>query len=233
MTTIIGYQLGLVPYEKAYRLQHELADRRKNGQISDCVLLLEHLPVITLGRRGNPAHILAPSTLLMQGNIAVYRVERGGDATYHGPGQVVAYPIFDLHARKLGASDYMHRLEEAVIRMLADYGIQAHRREGYIGVWVNRNKICAMGVRIRHGVTLHGLALNVNPCMAHWSLIVPCGIRDGGVTSIAQEIGVAPSDVPLRLAEHLAHVFSSSLTWGDPATLPWEAAMARDAPEIP
>lgn len=233
MNQITCYSLGLVPYEDAYCLQHELADRRLNGQIGDCVLLLEHPPVITLGRRGNPAHILVPPSLLAQENIPVYRIERGGDATYHGPGQVIVYPILNLHARELGAGDYMHRLEEAVIRTLAEYGIQAHRRPGYIGVWVHQNKICAMGVRIRRGVTLHGLALNVNPCMEHWALIVPCGIYDGGVTSIAQELGCSPKDVPFRLANHLGRVLESNIVWGEPTSLPWDAARQRGAPEPP
>ena len=210
--------LGLEPYGPALEMQHTLVDWRQREIIGDVLLLLEHPPVITLGRRGDEAHILASPELLQREGIEVYRVERGGDVTYHGPGQLVGYPILHLPSYDLGASDYMHLLEEVIARTLADYGLVTHRREGIIGVWVGNNKIAALGVRIKRGVTFHGFALNVAPNMSHWSLIIPCGITDGGVTSMALELPKAPpiSEVRARLARHFAELFNVDLV---PSTL--------------
>jgi len=133
--------------------------------------------------------------------------------TYHGPGQLVGYPILYLPDHNLGASDYMHRLEDVLALALADYGIKTHRREGIIGVWVGENKIAALGVRIRGQVTYHGWALNVAPDMRHWEYIIPCGITDGGVTSMAREMGAAPSmaGVRARVAARFAELFHATL----------------------
>lgn len=219
--------LGLEPYGPILELQNTLVDWRQRELISDVLLLLEHPPVITLGRRGNEAHILASPGLLHREGIEVHRVERGGDVTYHGPGQLVGYPILHLPSYGLGASDYMHLLEEVIARTLADYGLVTHRRDGIIGVWVGNNKIAALGVRIKRGVAFHGFALNVAPNMFHWTLIIPCGITDGGVTSIALELPEAPpiSDVRARIAQHFAELFEVDLI---PTTLSalQEAAMS-------
>ncbi len=198
--------LGIQPYDAAHQLQLELVEARQRGLIGDTLLLLEHEPVITLGRRAEEGHILAAPEALAREGVVVRRIERGGDVTYHGPGQLVAYPILHLPSHGLGASDYMHGLEQVVMATLSTYGIETHLREGIIGVWVGQNKIAALGVRIRRGVSFHGLALNVAPNMDHWGTIIPCGITDGGVTSMALELGQAPSmaEVRGRLAEHLA-----------------------------
>ncbi len=205
--------LGRAHYDPVHALQLALVEARYEGRIPDTLVLVEHEPVITLGRRADPQHILAPPELLAAEGITVRPIERGGDVTYHGPGQVVAYPIVHINERGLGASDYMHALEGVVAATLRDYGLESYLREGLIGVWVCGNKIAALGVRIRRGVTFHGLALNVSPDMRHWSYIVPCGITDGGVTSLAAELGVAPplAEVQGRLAAHWAQAFEAEL----------------------
>ncbi|MEN6479450.1 MAG: lipoyl(octanoyl) transferase LipB [Anaerolineales bacterium] len=222
MTVMWQVDLGRMAYEPVWALQHRLVERRIAGEGPDTLLYVEHDPVITLGRRADPVNILAsPETLHAQG-IHVLRIERGGDVTYHGPGQLVGYPIVHLPSLGLGASDWMHALEDALALALADLGIATHRREGVIGVWVGDNKIAALGVRIRRGVTFHGFALNVAPNMAHWSLIVPCGIRDGGVTSIAAELGIAPAmaDVQQLVSQHFAEVLHVALEPHAPSELP-------------
>mgnify|MGYP005838408583 CR=1 FL=1 len=201
--------LGIQPYGAVHEIQLALVDKRQSDEIGDVLILVEHTPVITLGRRGNEKNILASAELLAREGIAVHRVERGGDVTYHGPGQLVGYPILKLTEYGLGPSDYMHRLEDVIAATLSDYGIGSHRREKIIGVWVGENKIAALGVRIRRGVSFHGFALNVAPNMRHWEYIIPCGIRDGGVTSLAQELGSAPpmAEVKQRVVVHLAERF--------------------------
>lgn len=176
-------------YLAALDLQHRVVAARQAGRVPDVLLLVEHEPVITLGRRGDPANILAPSEFLARLGIAVHRVERGGDVTYHGPGQLVGYPILSLSEHGLGAADLMHRLEDVLMAALADLGLEAERRPGIIGVWVGWDKVAALGVRIERGVTYHGFALNVSTNLEHFRLIVPCGLRDGGVTSIERALG--------------------------------------------
>lgn len=222
MTVMWQIDLGRMAYEPVWALQHRVVERRIAGEGPDTLLYVEHDPVITLGRRADPAHILASPEALREEGIHVIRIERGGDVTYHGPGQLVGYPIVHLPSLGLGASDWMHALEDALAWALADLGIATHRREGVIGVWVGDNKIAALGVRIRRGVTFHGFALNVAPNMAHWSLIVPCGIRDGGVTSIAAELGMAPAmaDVQALVSRHLAEVLHVQLEPHEPSELP-------------
>jgi len=209
--------LGVEPYERAEALQHELVDWRQRELIDDVLLLLEHTPVITLGRRADESHVLASEEVLRREGVDLRRCERGGDVTYHGPGQLVGYPVLHLPSHGLGASDYMHRLEDVSAELLGAYGIETHRRDGVIGVWVGENKITALGVRIKRRVAFHGFALNVAPNMAHWSLIVPCGITDGGVTSMATELTSRALPVPSmsqvreRAAHHFARVFDVTL----------------------
>lgn len=233
--TLACHDLGLVPYGPVHRLQRALVEQRRLDQIGDLALFLEHLPVITLGRRADPAHILASPQELERQGIAVHQVERGGDVTYHGPGQLVVYPIVRLRDHGLGAGDYMHLLEEVVVATLAEYGIRAGRRQGLIGVWVGNDKLCALGVRVMRGITMHGLALNVAPDMAHWATIVPCGIRDGGVGSMAAILADVPAvaSVARALARHLAAALGLTPTWIDAARLPWPDAMGEDAPARP
>lgn len=211
--TVAVVHLGVEPYGPVLELQHRLVSLRQQEQIGDTLLLLEHTPVITLGRRADEGHILAPADTLAREGIEVHRVERGGDVTYHGPGQLVGYPIIHLPSFGLGASDYMHRLEDVLAAALADWHLVSHRREGVIGVWVGDNKIAALGVRISKGVTYHGFALNVAPDMRHWATIVPCGITDGGVTSLALELGQAPpmAEVRARVVQHFGALFGAQM----------------------
>ena len=205
--------LGREPYAPAEALQYRLVGWRQQGQIDDTLILLEHEPVLTLGRRADESHILASQEVLAREGIEIRQTERGGDVTYHGPGQIVGYPIVYLPSLGLGASDYMHRLEQVLMDTMQDFGISAHRREGIIGVWVGENKIAALGVRIKKGVAFHGFALNVAPNMFHWTLLIPCGITDGGVTSMALELAEAPSPqhVRARIAYHWARLFDVEL----------------------
>jgi len=161
--------------------------------------------------------LVAPETAAALG-AEIHKVDRGGDVTYHGPGQLVGYPILHLPSYRIGASDYMHRLEEVILRTLADYGLVARRRKRMIGLWVADAKIAAFGVRIKRGVTLHGFALNVSPNMAHWSFITPCGITDGGVTSMTLQLQRTPPmrEVRERVAGHFESLFDVELV---PTTL--------------
>jgi len=199
-------ELGVEPYEGILDLQRQLAQSRQRDEIGDGLILLEHAPVITLGRRAEERHILASSEVLKKEGISVYRVERGGDVTYHGPGQIVGYPILRLADYGLGVSDYMHLLEEIIVRVLADLGLAGTRRERTIGVWLGDNKVAAFGARVQKGVTYHGFAFNVNPNMRHYDLIIPCGITDGGVTSLQSELGEAADLVYTR--QLVRHWFS-------------------------
>jgi lipoyl(octanoyl) transferase len=210
-------QLGVVDYAEGLRLQHKLIDLRKAGEIGDVLLLLEHSPVITLGRNAKAANVLASTELLAARGVEVFECNRGGDVTFHGPGQLVGYPIFDLreHAllvpegdlraqrfedksiratqsrKTLGAVDYVRRLEEVLIRTCGDFGIAARRVAGLTGVWTEAEptaKIAALGVHISRSVTSHGFALNVNTNLRFFDLIVPCGITTKPVTSMQKEL---------------------------------------------
>lgn len=183
-------ELGLVDYQEAREMQLRLQQQRQEGLWPDLLILAEHPSTITLGRSGSFKHILASSGDLAGRGIAVYEVERGGDVTYHGPGQLVAYPIIDLSCRGKDIHMYVHQLEEVVIRVLRHFGITAGRRAGYPGVWIGSAKITALGVSVSKWVTMHGLALNVNPDLSCFGLIVPCGIREAEVTSIKQVLNV-------------------------------------------
>ena len=202
------------PYGRAWTLQHHLVAARQEERIGDVLLLMEHDPVVTLGRAGDASHILGSSDKLREAGISVHRVERGGDVTYHGPGQLVGYPILSLHAHHLGASDYMHALEDVLVRTLLDFRVPAHQRADLIGVWVGTDrKIASLGARIERGVTYHGFALNVAPDLEHFCLIVPCGLAGIEITSMERELG-KPIDMRVvreRVIEHFGEVFDLTL----------------------
>ena len=174
--------LGIKPYKEVWDLQKELVEKRRNGQINDTLILVEHEPVYTLGKNADENHILQHSPQ----DVKTYHVERGGDVTFHGPGQLVGYPILDLHNYKKSISWYMRSLEQLIIDTLAEYGITAERKVGLTGVWVGDEKIAALGVRVTRWVTMHGFALNVTPDLIYYSSIIPCGIFEYGVTSMAK-----------------------------------------------
>ena len=174
--------LGIKPYKEVWDLQKELVEKRRNGQINDTLILVEHEPVYTLGKNADENHILQHSPQ----DVKTYHIERGGDVTFHGPGQLVGYPILDLHNYKKSISWYMRSLEQLIIDTLAEYGITAERKVGLTGVWVGDEKIAALGVRVTRWVTMHGFALNVTPDLIYYSSIIPCGIFEYGVTSMAK-----------------------------------------------
>ncbi len=226
-------QLGLLDYAEGLRLQQKLVDLRKAGQIGDVLLLLEHTPVITLGRNAKAANVLASTEVLATRGVEVFECDRGGDVTFHGPGQLVGYPIFDLRQhssgadapvretvgtrKTLGVVDYVRRLEEVLIRTCSDFGIETKRVAGLTGVWTEsaESKIAALGVHISRSVTSHGFALNVNTDLSYFNLIVPCGITAKSVTSMAKELGreLDLNEVAQSVSRNFGSVFTSQVLW--------------------
>ena len=218
--------LGRMAYARAWDLQRELLERRLQGRVPDTLLLLEHPPVITLGRSAREANVLASRDLLARRGIEVYAVERGGDVTYHGPGQLVAYPIFDLRPERCDVRRYVRDLLQVMVLLCRDSGVGAGLRDGVVGAWVDLDtpaawpgetarrpaKIGAVGVKLSHWVTLHGLAFNASVRLQDFSLIVPCGIRDYPVTSL-EALGVSPVPTVEALAQravaHFEEVFEA------------------------
>jgi lipoyl(octanoyl) transferase len=208
---LVIHRLGLVPYDEALALQQRLADDRRYGRVPDVLLLLQHPPVITLGVRAHHRrdHVRASDAALAEAGVALYDTGRGGDVTYHGPGQLVGYPILDLKPDRCDVHRYVRDLEEVLIRVAAAFGIEAGRAEGLTGVWVGREKLAAIGVRISRWITSHGFALNVSTNLDHFNLIVPCGIPDRGVTSISRLLGrpVPMAEVEQAAADQFCAVF--------------------------
>jgi len=201
-----------MPYAEALAMQRELVEERRAGRTGDILLLVEHPHVLTLGVRGDGgrSHILAPAERLTALDVAVHEAGRGGDITYHGPGQIVGYPIIDLKPDRCDVHRYVRDLEEVLIRVAADYGIEAGRVVGLTGVWVEGEKLAAIGVRIARWITSHGFALNVSTDLDFFKLIVPCGIVDRGVTSLARLLdrSLDVRDVEAHVIEHFAEVFT-------------------------
>jgi lipoyl(octanoyl) transferase len=206
-------RLGTVAYLPTWELQDELAEQRRARRIGDRLLLVEHFPVYTIGRGGDEANLLASPERLREMGAEFHRVDRGGDITFHGPGQLVAYPIVELR-EPLDLRRYVRSLEEAIVATAAAFGVEAHREDGLVGVWVEgRRKLAAIGVRVRRGVTTHGLALNVNTDLRWFAEMIPCGIADKEVTTLARELGhpVEMGAVEARLTDELARVFGLTL----------------------
>jgi lipoyl(octanoyl) transferase len=204
-------RLNAVPYAEGLALQRSLVEQRQRGRVDDVLLLVEHPHVITLGVRGDGgrSHILAGTDLLVARGVAVHETGRGGDITYHGPGQIVGYPILDLKPDRCDVHRYVRDLEEVLIRTTTQYGIAAERVSGLTGVWVGHEKLAAIGVRVARWVTSHGFAFNVTTDLAYFDLIVPCGIADRGVTSLARLLGRAVDrrEVEDRIVSHFCEVF--------------------------
>ena len=203
-------RLGVVPYGEALEMQKALVEERRAGRVPNLLLLLQHPPVITLGVRGSSrAHITATDALLASRGVDVHDTGRGGDVTYHGPGQIVGYPILDLRPDRCDVHRYVRDLEEVMIRVCRDYGIPAGRVDGMSGAWAGADKIGAIGVRISRWITSHGFAFNVNTNLEDFRLIIPCGIADRGVTSL-QRLLVRPisiEEVEDRIIARFAEVF--------------------------
>jgi lipoyl(octanoyl) transferase len=237
-------QLGTLDYATGLRLQQKLVQLRKDGSIGEVLLLLEHTPVITLGRNAKAGNVIASAAQLAEREVELFECDRGGDVTFHGPGQLVGYPIFDLRGfdsadgkrKTLGAVEYVRRLEEVLIRTCADFRISAGRVAGLTGVWTQPDqaitptgsetgfqtnqgeaKIAALGVHISRGVTSHGFALNVNTDLDYFDLIIPCGIVSKPVTSMARELGqqLSLQGVAHSVSRNFGVVFQSQMLWLD------------------
>jgi lipoyl(octanoyl) transferase len=212
-------RLGLVPYADGLELQRQLVEERKADRIPDTLLLLQHPHVLTIGvKKDGRHHIIAPADRLAALGVDVFETGRGGDVTYHGPGQLVGYPIVDLNPDRRDVHHYVRDLEEVMIRVCADYGLAADRVKGYSGAWIRGEhgdeKIGAIGVRISRWVTSHGFAFNVATDIGFFNLIVPCGIADRGVTSLQARLGRAPAmgEVEDRFVKRFADVFGRSVS---------------------
>ena len=218
-------QPGLVPYGVAHDLQRDLVEQRKRDEIPDTLLLLEHPHVITLGRAAERANILIDEETMRQSGVELHETGRGGDVTYHGPGQLVGYPIIRLSPDRCDIRRYVRDLQEVLIRTCAEYGLTATRHDESnpnVGVWVDGNKLAAIGIRISRWVTMHGFALNVTTDLDYFRMIVPCGIRNHGVTSLQRLLG---RDIPLdevasRVIRHFGAVFERQII------IDWTAAEA-------
>lgn len=225
MRRLHAYRVGRIGYGEAHALQERLVAARQAKAIEDTLLLLEHPPVFTLGRAARDgSNLLLAREVLAERGFEVHETGRGGDVTYHGPGQLVGYPIVDLAPDRQDVRRYVASLEETMIRLAADHGVRAERLEGFNGTWIEPHspqarKIGAVGVRISRWVTMHGFAFNVAPDLGHFGLIVPCGIRDKGVTSLERELALHGRPVPnldevaRRAAEHFAALHDSELRW--------------------
>ena len=218
--------LDHLAYTACWSLMQRLVEAKHQGDWPEILFLVEHEPVLTLGRRGKENDVLAPLDELTAKGIALHRVERGGLVTYHGPGQLVAYPVFNLKKLRLGVSQMVWSLEEAAIGACAELGVAAGRQKGHPGVWSNGRKLASLGLAVRHGITFHGLALNNNPDLSHFSLINPCGLGTGIITSLAEILGapVAPRRLRLLLATHLSRVLGLEM-------MPWTLGEAYKALE--
>ncbi|MGC2297842.1 MAG: lipoyl(octanoyl) transferase LipB [Acidobacteriaceae bacterium] len=216
-------QLGRVPYSEGLEVQRRLVEARYEERIGNTLVLLEHPPVLTLGRNASRANILATDEFLAYRGVEVHEINRGGDVTYHGPGQLVGYPIFDLRSftPRLGAVEYVRLMEEALIRACGDFGVKTARIPGRTGVWtmaggsIREKKIAAIGVHIARGITSHGFAFNVNPDLRDFDLIVPCGIADREVTSLEREADPPPAMEAVRnaVARQFGHAFDHQVLW--------------------
>lgn len=186
---LLVYSLGLVPYREAWDLQKKLHRERVEERNPDALLLLQHPPVLTLGRGSNPDSLLCSREALEQRGVELFEIERGGDVTYHGPGQLVGYPIMDLEPLGRDLHKYLRSLEEVLILTLAEYGLGAGRNSGFTGVWVKKEKIASIGIHVSHWVTRHGFALNVANDLTYFDLIVPCGLPEIEMTSMEKILG--------------------------------------------
>ncbi len=204
-------RLGRIRYGEALELQRELVERRKRGEIPDQLLLLEHPHVVTMGRNGRAENLLAGEEALARAGIEFHHTDRGGDVTYHGPGQIVGYPVFDLREWKRDVVAYLRGVEEAVIGALGEFGIRAGREPGATGVWVAGAKVAAIGVHISRWVTSHGLALNVATDLSYFRYIVPCGLTKPVTSMRALGCPAELEDVETALARHFGRVFGLAM----------------------
>ncbi|MBH65184.1 MAG: octanoyltransferase [Chloroflexi bacterium] len=227
-TVLRSEWLGTIDYESALKKQREVLAAVKSGENPDSLLLLEHPHVVTLGRRSDDSQLVTSRKALIDASVEIFETDRGGEATYHGPGQLVGYPIIDVRAAGLGPVTYVRMLEQTIIETLAEYGVEGHLVDGETGVWVGGTqnekrgeenpvgkKIAAIGVRITGGVTMHGLALNVSTDLSYFQHIIPCGMPDLPFTTVERELGdsVTVRDCSVTIAEKLAENLGRELRW--------------------
>lgn len=203
------YQLGVVRYERALNLQRQLSVLRKENKICDTLLLLEHEPVFTIGRMGKKNEILVEKEELIKNGIEVFEIERGGSTTYHGPGQLVGYPIIDLRGVQCSLVSFLRKLEEVLVGSLNDFGIDAHSEKGKTGVWVKDAKIASIGIHVSHWISRHGFALNVCNSLHYFRMIVPCGMPDCAFTNMSILLGkpFSPDNIIPSLLSHFVRIF--------------------------
>ncbi len=226
MATLV-IDLGRIDYGECLEIQRKLATSRAAGTVPDLLLLCEHPPVVTIGRGGGWEHV---GEAVARHGVPVIKVERGGDVTYHGPGQIVGYPLLALEGEERDLHRYLRALEEVVIRAAGDFGIAAGRRSGLTGVWVGNDKLCAIGVAVRRWVTLHGFALNMNTDLQPFEWIVPCGLHGYGVTSMERLLGTPqdPAAVRAAVTRHFAAVFGRRVRPARLDDLDADAPVPRD-----
>lgn len=203
--------LGKCEYREALEIQYKLLEKRQKGEIEDTLIIVEHPPVITLGNQAEKANIIVSEEYLKQQGIDIIETNRGGDVTYHGTGQIVGYPIIDIKNSKIGVRDFVNGLEEVFIQLLKqEFGIAAERNSKHTGVWIGSDKILAIGLAVKRGVTMHGFAFNVNTNLQHFNFIVPCGITDKGVTSVEKIMGQTCNidDMSKKVVDYFVKVFN-------------------------
>ncbi|MGQ9664626.1 MAG: lipoyl(octanoyl) transferase LipB [bacterium] len=204
--------LGKRDYKEVWDMQRELHLKRVNGQIPNTLILVEHNPVVTIGRSGKSENIKMPIQLLKEKGIDFYHIERGGDVTFHGPGQLVGYPIFNIKEGLIGIRRFIEMIEDAIIGVLADFAIKAEKRERLIGVWTEMGKICSIGIAVKRWVSFHGFALNVNTDLRYFDLINPCGFKDIKMVSMQEILGheIAMSEVKKKTIRNFHSIFLKS-----------------------
>ncbi len=232
-TPIRSYRLGRLGYAEAYQLQLSLSRERSEGQIPDCVLFVEHPPTLTMGKSGKIENVRVSQEELKRLGVSFYFSDRGGDVTYHGPGQLVAYPIVDLRERGRDVHAYVHDLEETIIGVLDRFGIASGRR-GHPGVWVGNRQIAAIGIAVRRWVTMHGIALNVRPQQTSFNLVNPCGMAGVEVTSVdelARRV-VPMSEVEETFREEFSKIFNVLLEAADGTDLLIQSSLSSSRPVV-
>ncbi len=204
--------IGMIDYNEAWELQKNLFNQRLNNEINDTLILLEHNHTYTLGKTADRNHLTSSDEYRHENGISVYEIDRGGDITYHGPGQIVGYPIIDLKNWQEDTHKYLRALEEVIILTCNDYGIEASRNPSYTGVWIENRKIAAIGIKVSRWITMHGFAFNVNTDLSFFNGIIPCGISDKEVTSLQKELkhGINIHDVKSKIVKHFVNLFNYS-----------------------